>query len=139
MVHEEEDLIPPYECEADAYDHFAEYEWMEQYCEFEAMMEQLKHDVYNMLHFGHEDGPEAYAAELYAEEQLMQEARERDEQWWDDHLNPIQAFEKQKTFEFEVYGIYPDSKDRYEYYELQAEEAADEFGPEPQNEDECKF
>ena len=58
---------------------------------------------------------------------------------WEDNLNPIQAFEKQKMLELEVFGSYPDSHDRYEYYGLQAEEMADEFGPEPKNEDECKY
>ena len=111
----------------------------EQYCEFEYYMEQLKHDVYNFYHFGHEDGPEAYAAELYGEELLEQEIREKEEQEQYDRLNPIQAFERQKMFELEYLGSYPDSHDRYEYYGLKAEEAADEFGPEPQSEEEWKY
>jgi hypothetical protein len=57
-------------------DYWDDY-WAEiSYCEFDAMMEQLKHDVYNMVHFGHEDGPEAYAAECLAEEELEQEMGE---------------------------------------------------------------
>ena len=111
-----------------------------EYALFECMMDQLKHDVYNLLHFGDENGPEAYAAEVYAEEELRRElAEEAEDQAWDDHLNPIQAFERQKMWELEVLGSYPDSHDRYEYYGLQAEELADEFGPEPKNEDECKY
>lgn len=111
----------------------------EQYAQFESYMEQLKNDVYNYTHFGHEDGPEAYAAELYGEELLEQELREQEEQEQYDRLNPIQAFEKQKMLELEVFGSYPDSHDRYEYYGLQAEEMADEFGPEPKNEEEWKY
>ncbi len=111
----------------------------EQYCQFEYYMEQLKHDAYNFHHFGHEDGPEAYAAELYGDKLLEQEILEKEEQERHDHLNPVQAFEKQKMLELEVFGSYPDSHDRYEYYGLQAEEMADEFGPEPRNEEECKY
>ena len=111
----------------------------EQYCEFEYYMEQLKHDVYNFHHYGHEDGPEAAAAELYGEQLLEQELREKEEQEQFDRLNPVQAFEKQKMLELEVFGSYPDSHDRYEYYGLQSEEAADEFGPEPKNEEEWKL
>lgn len=58
--------------EGDEYspDHY----WMDiEYGLFECMMEQLKHDVYNMIHFGDPDGPVAYAAELLAEEEMMQE------------------------------------------------------------------
>lgn len=44
------------------------------YCEFENMMGQLQNDMYNTNHFGHEDGPEAYAAELWEDEQLAKEA-----------------------------------------------------------------
>lgn len=112
----------------------------EDYCQFDYFWERLKHDMYNYNHFGHEDGPVAYAAELYAEELLEKElAEEAEERAWEDHLNPIPAFERQKMLELEVFGSYPDSHDRYEYYGLQAEEMADEFGPEPQNEDECKY
>ncbi len=112
----------------------------EQYYQFECYMEQLKHDAYNFHHFGHEDGPEAYAAELYGDELLAKElAEEADASAWEDHLNPIQAFEKQKMLELEVFGSYPDSYDRYEYYGLQAEEAADEYGPQPQSEEEWKY
>lgn len=135
----EDDLIPPYDSYADAYDHFAEYEYLEQYCQFEAAMEELKHDVYNLLHFGDENGPDAYAAELLAEAELMKEAEEREDEEWHDHLNPVQAFEKQKMWELEFLGSYPDSYDRYEWYALRDQEIADEFGPEPQNEDECKL
>lgn len=134
----EEDLLdidnPLNEGDEYSIDHYLSEE---QYCDFEAMMSEMRHDIYNLTRFGHEDGPEAYAAECFAEEQLEQEIAE--EYAWEDHLNPIQAFEKQKTWELEILGSYPDSHDRYEYYGLQAEETADEFGPEPRSEAECQY
>jgi hypothetical protein len=134
----EEDFVDPeFDNEFGDYDYVGEYLIEEQYGEFESMMEQLKHDVYNMVHFGHEDGPAAYAAELLAEEQLEQEIAE--EYAWEDHLNPIQAFEKLKTFELEELGMYPDSHDRYEWFDLRSEALVDEFGPEPRSDDECTY
>lgn len=135
----EEDLIEPeFHDEFGDYDYVGEYLIDEQYGEFESMMDQLKHDVYNLVHFGHEDGPEAYAAECYGEEQLALEMSA--EQDWQDHLdkNPIQKFEEQKTFEMEVLGMYPDSHDRYEYMDLIGQEAVDDNCPVP-SEDQCQY
>ena len=74
MPKEEEDLVnideplnPGDEYSPDDY-------WAElSYCEFESHWDQMKHDIYNFNHYGHEDGPEAYAAECFAEECLAQE------------------------------------------------------------------
>lgn len=73
----EEDLVdidaPPTDGDVYSPDHY----WADvEYGYFESMMEQLKHDVYNMVHFGHEDGPDAYAADLLAEEELEKEMEE---------------------------------------------------------------
>lgn len=114
--------------------------WAElQYCEFDAYYSQLKNDMYNFYHYGHEDGPVAYAAECYAEELLEQEIAEglaRNEAW-ERHLNPIQAFEAHHEMLEREYGIIED-KAVYEWLDLQAEDRVDDEAPVP-SEDQCQY
>jgi len=134
LSHTEEDLLD-FEAPLNEGDEYSpDHYWAEEeYCRFEAMMEELKYMIWEEKTYG----AIWDEADRLAEEDYYQQIAE--EQAWEDHLNPIQAFEKQKMLELEVFGSYPDSHDRYTWYGLQAEEAADEFGPEPRNEDECNY